>query len=107
MADGGPATPKAVVDATAAYMEAEDAISAWIDERCERDPNAWASSSSLFASWTNWATAAGEATGTQKKLTQALETRGFKIKNTNRARGLIGLHVIPNEPPQPYWETDR
>lgn len=33
--------PTAVVDATAAYLEAEDAIAAWIDEKCERDPNAW------------------------------------------------------------------
>ncbi len=29
--------PQAVLDATAAYLEAEDAIAAWIDERCERD----------------------------------------------------------------------
>lgn len=36
--------PKAVLDATEAYLSAEDAIAAWIDERCERDPTAWASS---------------------------------------------------------------
>jgi putative DNA primase/helicase len=52
--------PKAVTAATAAYLEAEDATAAWIDEKCERDPNAWSSSSSLFASWSAWATAAGE-----------------------------------------------
>ena len=34
-------TTAAVTAATAAYLEAKDAISAWIDERCERDPNAW------------------------------------------------------------------
>ena len=29
--------PKAVKDATAAYLEAEDALAAWIEEACERD----------------------------------------------------------------------
>jgi hypothetical protein len=29
--------PKAVLDATAGYLNAEDATSAWIDERCERE----------------------------------------------------------------------
>ena len=97
--------PKAVADATAAYLEAEDAIAAWLDEKCERDPNAWSSSSSLFASWSAWATAAGEFVGAQKKLSQALVDRGFTIHNTNKARGIIGLRIIPEETHQPYWET--
>jgi putative DNA primase/helicase len=33
--------PQAVQEATAAYLEAEDAIAAWIEERCEIDPQAW------------------------------------------------------------------
>jgi putative DNA primase/helicase len=33
--------PSAVLDATAAYLEAEDAIAAWIDERCERATGDW------------------------------------------------------------------
>ena len=44
--------PKAVLDATEAYLAAEDAIAAWIDDKCERDPNAWETSTALFASWT-------------------------------------------------------
>jgi putative DNA primase/helicase len=97
--------PKAVTDATAAYLEAEDAISAWLDDKCERDPNAWSSSAAMFASWAAWASAAGEAVGSQKKLTQALADRGFTIHNTTKARGLYGLRVIPEEPPQSSWEV--
>jgi putative DNA primase/helicase len=97
--------PQAVTDATAAYLEAEDAISAWIDDKCERDPNAWASSAALFASWAAWATAAGESIGAQKKLTQALADRGFTIHNTNKSRRLYGLRIIPEEPSQSSWET--
>ena len=34
--------PEIVKEATALYFEAEDAIAAWIEECCERDPQAWA-----------------------------------------------------------------
>jgi putative DNA primase/helicase len=97
------APPPAVVDATAAYLEAEDAIAAWIDEKCERDANAWAPSSALFASWSTWASAAGETIGTQKKLTLSLEARGFTTKKTREAKGLIGLRVLTEEPPDDRW----
>ena len=30
------ALPQAVIDVTAAYLEAEDALAAWIGEECER-----------------------------------------------------------------------
>ena len=39
----GLAPPKVVTDATASYLEAEDALAAWIDDSCERDPQAWES----------------------------------------------------------------
>jgi putative DNA primase/helicase len=35
--------PAAVVEATDAYLTAEDAMAAWLDEKCERDQNAWPS----------------------------------------------------------------
>src|SRR5205085_5861280 len=44
----GLAAPPAVTSATAAYLEAEDAVAAWIDDRCERDPNAWERTAALF-----------------------------------------------------------
>ena len=47
------------------YMEAEDAVAAWIDERCERNSSAWESSTVLFASWSAWAELAGENPGPQ------------------------------------------
>jgi putative DNA primase/helicase len=37
----GLAPPKAVTDATDAYMEGEDVLSSWIDDYCELDINAW------------------------------------------------------------------
>jgi putative DNA primase/helicase len=86
--------PKAVVDATAAYLAAEDAITAWIDEKCERDPSAWESSSNLFASWKFWAETNGEPPGSVKRLSQHLEARGFVPARRNTARGFLGIKAI-------------
>lgn len=92
--------PKAVVDATAAYLDAEDAIAAWIDDKCERDPNAWESSTKLFTSWTEWANSNGEYSGSNKRFVQALEARGFQPsrqrvggREANPMRGFYGLRV--------------
>jgi putative DNA primase/helicase len=62
----GLAAPDAVTAATTEYLESEDSIAAWLGERCERAPDAWSSSSLLFASWADWAKAAGEATGRRR-----------------------------------------
>jgi putative DNA primase/helicase len=99
--------PQAVLEATDAYLSAEDAIAAWIDDRCERDPNAWTSSSDLFTSWKAWADASGEQAGSMKRLTQTLETRGFHRHKMNRGQGFYGLRVKPDEASPLSWETRK
>ena len=70
--------PSSVVTAaTDAYLESEDAIAAWIDDRADRDVNAWTASSDLFISWKNWADHAGEYSGSLRQFVQNLEDRGF------------------------------
>jgi putative DNA primase/helicase len=89
--------PPAVTDATSNYLNAEDAITAWIEERCEKDPSAWESNAALFQSWNNWAEAAGEFAGTQRRLLDTLESRGFVRERKATARGLRGLRLQPRE----------
>ena len=103
----GLAAPEAVTAATAEYLESEDAIAAWIDECCERDVNAWAGSSALFASWASWATKAGEAVGSQKKFSQKLAERKFPKHNLNTARGFNGLRILPQEQGAASWDYHR
>jgi putative DNA primase/helicase len=93
----GLAPPQIVTDATAAYLEEEDAIAAWIEECGDRDPSAWEKSGDLFGSWTGWATKAGEYIGSQKRFAQLLETRGLTFKRQNKARGYIGLRLRFND----------
>jgi putative DNA primase/helicase len=87
------AAPEAVTSATAAYLESEDAVAAWIEDCAERDPNAWEKSIDLFASWTTWATKAGEYAGAQKGFGEKLEARGMTFKRHNKARGYLGLRL--------------
>ena len=89
----GLAPPRAVRAATDAYLEAEDALTAWIDEACERDPQAWETSTALFTSWNTYATSNGEHGGTVRRFTQALEARGFLSRRTAQARGISGLRL--------------
>jgi putative DNA primase/helicase len=95
--------PVAVIEATDAYLTAEDAMAAWLDEKCERSPNAWTSSTLLFGSWSAWATAAGELVGSQKRLSQKLEDRGFTKKDTNKAKGFLGLNLHLDDEPTSHW----
>ena len=103
--------PKAVLEATEAYLSAEDSIAAWLEEKCELNPSDWAALAHLFTSWSTWADAAGEAAGTMRKLGQALEARGFSTsrkrpdgvgRKGNPVRGVDGLRLIPE--PSPWDE---
>jgi putative DNA primase/helicase len=85
--------PKAVLDATAEYLESEDALSAWLDECCDRDPNAWTGSGELFASWKAWADKAGEPSGTLRRFSQKLEDRGIEKQRRMNGRGFMGLRT--------------
>jgi putative DNA primase/helicase len=90
--------PEAVRSATSAYLEAEDALAAWIEDAGESDPDAWEPTQALYRSWKGWADRAGEHPGTLRKFSQRLEDRGeaFGIRKERNApghRGFVGLRV--------------
>lgn len=85
--------PRAVVEATAAYLDAEDALAAWVDDCCVCDPGAWSTSSALFASWKVWAEHAGEFVGSAKRFGQNLEARGYQSVRRMTGRGFQGLMI--------------
>lgn len=86
---------KAVHEATEAYLQAEDAMSAWIDECCEQRTTAWTAAGDLFASWSAWAIRSGEVPGTARRFGQNVEARGFSAKRTKESRGYDGLKLKP------------
>lgn len=89
----GLSPPDAVRRATEAYLEAEDAISAWIAEYCTTGPNIISSTQQLFESWRQWAEGRKEWVGSQKRFSQKLEDRGFCRNRNSKKRGFLGISV--------------
>jgi len=87
----GLSPPESVSAATDEYLDAEDALSAWIDDRCERRGECMASD--LFASWKDWADKAGEFAGSLKRFSQTLQSRGFTPRRTARGISYAGIVV--------------
>jgi putative DNA primase/helicase len=91
----GLAPPNAVTEATADYLEAQDAIAAWMDDQCVRDANAWEGSADLFASWKAWAERSGEYVGDTRRFRERLEARGIyhERKSHSGLRGYRGIRL--------------
>lgn len=97
--------PAAVQAATDEYFEAEDAIGRWIDERCTRQVNDTALTATLFNDWKQWADAAGEFVGTQRRFSDLLLSKGIKKwRNAGGVRGFQGIDLKeqPAMGPRPY-----
>lgn len=88
--------PPAVIDATAAYFQAEDSFGAWLDECIERRGDRFTEPSTrVFRSWKNWAAANGEDPGTQKAFAAEMDRRGFARKRTSSSREIVGIYLKP------------
>jgi putative DNA primase/helicase len=85
--------PEVVRSATKSYFDTEDAVGIWIDDCCDRDPQAKETSAALWASWSVWAKKEGEAEGTRKSLSQKLQGKGCHPDRTNRRRIFWGLRI--------------
>jgi len=100
--------PQSVRQATDEYFEAEDSVGRWIEERCLRATNARALTNELFADWKQWAETAGEFVGTQKRLSELLQSRGIeKWRNTVGLRGLQGIGLKTPAEPRNYPYSDN
>jgi putative DNA primase/helicase len=86
--------PDCVKAATAAYLEMQDAVSTWIDERCVRDRKARECTADLFADWSAWAKQSGEYSGSRRNFSDRLESRGFSRYRTMAERGFAGLRLL-------------
>ncbi len=94
--------PKAVTEATAAYLDAQDALSAWIEEKCEVGPHGWETRAALFDSWSKWATASGEHVGSRSRFIDAMENRGFE-QTKRQGLGFRGITLKQVENSDAYW----
>jgi putative DNA primase/helicase len=103
-AAGGLAAPPEVVEATASYIEGEDIIGEWIEERTEQRGEV--ERPVAYSNYRAWCDKRGERAWSSKAFWAALEERGFKLRRSNAGRYIIGLSMISTgeEPPAAYWE---
>lgn len=95
--------PSAVLDATAAYLNAQDAISAWIEEKCDCGPHTWEARAKLYESWSSWAASAGEHAGSRSRFFDAMESRGFQTAKRQGDRGLAGIALKQIDYSDAHW----
>jgi putative DNA primase/helicase len=81
----GLSPPAAVIDATNDYLEAQDTLSQWIEERCNVGPNCWALVNTLYESWKLWGELAGEKVPPQRKFSEALRALGYQPERKGSA----------------------
>jgi putative DNA primase/helicase len=91
----GLSPPRAVIDATEAYLASEDAIGNWLDDRCEQDPDFSVTRTRLFDDWKAWAEGGGEHPGAAKEFYAALEGRGFRQFKEHGNRKFRSLRLRP------------
>jgi len=85
----GLAPPERVTQATADYLETEDVFASWLNECCERDPDAFEESTTLYGNWKNFADTAGEKPGSQKKLSDRFKTLEGATKDRDSTTGRV------------------
>jgi putative DNA primase/helicase len=89
--------PSAVVKATADYFSDQDLLAQWLAEECDAEPGnryKCATSATLFASWSTYASQAGEHSGNRKSFAEQLERRGFENrKGTGGVREFRGVRL--------------
>jgi putative DNA primase/helicase len=90
--------PASVVSATEEYFDEEDAIGEFLDEECQRHPQARVSAADTFQRWQEWATRRGEYIGTSRWLMQQLCNRGHeRTRLHGGVKGIAGLSLKPKD----------
>jgi putative DNA primase/helicase len=92
----GLAPPAAVRKTTNEYFHDEDSVGRWLDERCTMDGNELTDTSELYGSYREWASENGEYASTLKRLSLALESKGYaRLKHPVSRRACVkGIKVI-------------
>jgi putative DNA primase/helicase len=85
----GRCRPAVIASATKEYLDDENVIAAWLDERCELGRLHEATLKNLFADWKTWCEDDGEDPETNKKLKRRLE----KLQGLRFSRGEHGVIV--------------
>jgi putative DNA primase/helicase len=104
--------PETVRVASQSYLEGEDVLGQWIDERCE--PGSVLDLTpfdDLYQDWKAWCEINGGPGWGGKALSKALDERGYQRSRDAKTRGFKGIKLRPKpggkppeNPPSSGWE---
>lgn len=72
-----------------------DTVQAWLEECCVLGEQYFTANGALYPSYRLWCEVNGVEPKKQKGLTQSLERKGLRKHRTERARGMLGLKILP------------
>lgn len=98
----GLGAPESVRIATKDYLDSQDLIAQWIEDRCEIGRFYQATVGALFTSYKAWMEAANVRPDTRNRMTEALQSRGFTKEHNGKNYVHIGLRLPVSDTP-----TDR
>jgi len=92
----GLAKPESVRKATGAYLDEEDTLAHWIEEKCTTGKTCKMLSGDAYRSYAEYIEAHGEGVVSQKRFSQRMESRGFgKQKGSGGTRWITGIELAP------------
>jgi putative DNA primase/helicase len=95
--------PPCVTAATEAYLEAEDAIAAWLDDCCTIRAGFSISKADARDSWSRWCQRTGQSGG-RNEFTDKLEQHGLvSDKGTGGKRIFRGLAILREDLSDRYY----
>jgi putative DNA primase/helicase len=88
-------TPETVRDATDVYLDDEDEISQWIEDRCEKKDSYFTLFKELYDNFTDWCLDnRGNVVGDRRKwFSRQLQSHGFESYRNSRERGFKGIRL--------------
>ncbi len=92
----GLAAPAEVLEATSRYIEGEDVIGEWLEERTDQKGSA--ERPRAYKNYRGWMEGRGERPWSSKAFWAALEEKGYTAKKSNGAWSIQGLQLRFNEP---------
>jgi P4 family phage/plasmid primase-like protien len=98
--------PQTVREASESYLEGEDALGQWLDERCKLGGLDLTPFDILFQDWREWCEANGGPGWGGKTLSKALDERGFPRGKSGSVRGFKGITLRSSPAKAPGWEAN-
>jgi putative DNA primase/helicase len=100
----GLAPPPCVTSATEQYLEAEDAVLAWLQDCCILGANLTVSKADVRDSWAKWCQRTGHPVGGRNELTDKLHRHGFISDKAHGGQRIFrGFTLQAEDMSDRYW----